>query len=99
MINNLRIPSFAEERILETQGYQYIAGIDEVGRGALAGPVVAAAVILPRRVVAPWLSLVKDSKQVSPVKRELLFHHIHKIAVATGIGIASNEVIDVQGII
>lgn len=47
LINNLQIPSFAEEEVLEAQGYQRIAGIDEVGRGALAGPVVAAAVILP----------------------------------------------------
>ena len=99
MINNLRIPSFGEERILEAQGYRYIAGIDEVGRGALAGPVVAAAVILPRHLDAPWLSLVKDSKQLSLAKRELLFHHIHEIAVAAGIGLADHEVIDAQGII
>ncbi len=99
MTNNPQIPSFAEERILEAQGYRYIAGIDEVGRGALAGPVVAAAVILPLRINAPWLSLVKDSKQLSPAKRELLFHYIHNIAVAIGIGLADREVIDAQGII
>ncbi len=99
MASNPQIPSFAEERILEAQGYRYIAGIDEVGRGALAGPVVAAAVILPRRIDAPWLSLVKDSKQLRPDRRELLFHHIHKIAVAVGIGLASREVVDAQGII
>ena len=99
LINNLRIPSFAEERILEAQGYRYIAGIDEAGRGALAGPVVAAAVILPCHISAPWLNLVRDSKQLSPAKRELLFHHIHEIAVAIGTGLASREVIDTQGII
>ena len=99
MTNNPQIPSFAEERILEAQGYHYIAGIDEVGRGALAGPVVAAAVILPHHIDAPWLSLVKDSKQLSPAKRELLFHHIHRIAVAIGIGLAGCEVIDARGII
>ncbi len=99
LINNLQIPSFAEERTLEAQGYRYIAGIDEAGRGALAGPVVAAAVILPYCIDAPWLSLVRDSKQLSPAKRELLFHHIHSIAVATGIGMASHEVIDTQGIV
>jgi len=55
LINNLQTPSFAEEKILEAQGYQHIAGIDEAGRGALAGPVVAAAVILPCRIDAPWL--------------------------------------------
>ncbi len=97
--NNPQVPSFTEERILEAQGYRYIAGIDEVGRGALAGPVVAAAVILPCHMDAPWLNLVKDSKQLSPAVRELLFHHIYKIAVATGIGLVRHEVIDTQGII
>ena len=99
VINSLQIPSFTEERLLEAQGYRYIAGIDEVGRGALAGPVVAAAVILPCHIDAPWLNLVKDSKQLSPARRELLFHHIHKIAVAIGVGLAGHEIIDAQGII
>lgn len=99
MIGNLQRPSFAEERILEAQGYRYIAGVDEVGRGALAGPVVAAAVILPRRRKAPWLRLVRDSKQLRPATRELLFHHIHKATVAVGIGVAHQEVIDTRGII
>ncbi len=99
MINNLQIPSFAEERILEAQGYRYIAGIDEAGRGALAGPVTAAAVILPHHIDAPWLNLVKDSKQLSPARRELLFHHIHKVATAIGVGLADHAVIDAQGII
>lgn len=99
LTNILRTPSFAEERILEAQGYQYIAGIDEAGRGALAGPVVAAAVILPRRIDTPWLGLVKDSKQLSPARRELLFHHIHRVAVAIGIGLADCQLIDAQGIV
>jgi len=98
-LNNLQLPSFAEERILESQGYRYIAGIDEVGRGALAGPVVAAAVILPCQIDAPWLSLVRDSKQLRPVKRELLFHHLHQTAVALGIGLADHDVIDSLGIV
>ncbi len=99
LINNLQIPSFIEEERLEAQGYQYIAGIDEAGRGALAGPVVAAAVILPHHIDAPWLNQVKDSKQLSPARRELLFHHIHEVAISTGIGIATYKVIDDQGII
>jgi len=94
-----QIPSLAEEKILEAQGYQHIAGIDEVGRGALAGPVVAAAVILPYHIDAPWLNQVKDSKQLSPPRRELLFHHIHRIATSIGIGMVPNEVIDAQGLI
>ena len=92
-------PSFAEEKSLEAQGYHLIAGIDEAGRGALAGPVVAAAVILPCRIDAPWLDQVKDSKQLSPAKRELLFHNIHQIAISIGISLAPPEVIDAQGII
>jgi len=92
-------PSFTEEKRLEAQGYHLIAGIDEAGRGALAGPVVAAAVILPCRIDAPWLDQVKDSKQLSPAKRELLFHNIHQIAISIGISLAPPEVIDAQGII
>jgi len=99
LINNLQTPSFAEEKLLEAQGYQRIAGIDEAGRGALAGPVIAAAVILPCNIDAPWLTQVKDSKQLSPAKREFLFHHIHEIAISVGIGMAPNEVIDTQGVI
>jgi ribonuclease HII len=99
LINNLQAPSFAEEKTLEAQGYQRIAGIDEAGRGALAGPVVAAAVILPCHIDTPWLNQVKDSKQLSPAKRKLLFHHIHETAISVGIGMATNEVIDTQGII
>jgi len=61
--------------------------------------VVAAAVILPCRIDAPWLSQVKDSKQLSLAKREFLFHHIHEVAISVGIGMAINEVIDTQGVI
>ena len=93
------MPSFAEEEILAAQGYQRIAGIDEVGRGALAGPVVAAAVILSRHISAPWLTEVKDSKQLTPARREVLFHHIHEIAISIGIGLAPHNFIDAHGIV
>jgi len=56
-------------------------------------------VILPCHIDSPWLNLVKDSKQLSPARRELLFHHIHEIAIAIGVGSAGHEVIDAQGII
>jgi len=92
-------PTFAEEEALAKQGYRLIAGVDEAGRGALAGPVVAAAVILPCPVDAPWLSQVKDSKQLTPTRRELLFDNIREVAISIGIGIAPHEVIDKQGII
>jgi len=93
------MPSFAEEELLEAQGYQRIAGIDEAGRGALAGPVVAGAVILPRHVDAPWFSEVKDSKQLTPARREVLFHRIHEIAISIGIGVTPHYLIDEQGIV
>ena len=99
MVNNRQIPSFAEERILGAQGYWLVAGVDEVGRGALAGPVVAAAVILPEKINAPWAAEVRDSKQLSPARREFLARHIQEIAIASGIGTASHKVVDEQGIV
>lgn len=93
------MPSFDEERLLESQGYRYIAGVDEVGRGALAGPVVAAAVILPLRKKISFIDKVRDSKKLTPVKRESLFHRIHEVAVAVGIGLADWTVIDSVGIV
>jgi len=99
LVNNHQTPSFAEEKMLEAQGYQLIAGVDEVGRGALAGPVVAAAVILPSKVDAHWLGEVKESKQLIPAKRELLSQRIQEIAVSIGIGMSTQEIIDAQGII
>jgi len=92
-------PSLVEEKRLEAQGYRLIAGVDEVGRGALAGPVVAAAVIMPAEIDAPWLNQIKDSKQLRPASRELLFPHINEVAISAGIGIVPHEVIDAQGII
>jgi len=93
------MPSFVEEEMLAAQGYQRIAGIDEVGRGAIAGPVVAAAVILPRQVDAPWFSEVRDSKLLTPARRELLFHHIHEIAISIGIGLVPHYLVDTHGIV
>ena len=61
--------------------------------------MLAAAVILPGNRKTSWLKQVRDSKQLSPAKRELLFHHIQKKAVAIGIGLADREVIDTRGII
>jgi len=87
-------PNLDEEDKLKSQGYELIAGIDEVGRGALAGPVVAGAVILPHPADLPWLGLVRDSKELNSRKRESLFDLINKEAVAVGIGIVPPQVID-----
>jgi len=87
-------PNFDCEKELSSQGYELIAGIDEAGRGALAGPVVAGAVILPSSYCPPWLKLVRDSKELSPKKREFLFDLIYKESLAVGVGIISPEIID-----
>jgi len=89
-----RFPNLDEEDKLKSQGYELIAGIDEVGRGALAGPVVAGAVILPHPANLPWLGLVRDSKELTSGKRESLFDLINKEAVAVSIGIVPSQVID-----
>ncbi len=73
------------------QGMQYVAGVDEAGRGPLAGPMVIGAVILPQNVFIKGLN---DSKKLSEKKRELLYDEIYEKAVAIGIGMSSEEVID-----
>lgn len=82
------------ERQLNKEGYRFIAGIDEVGRGPLAGPVVAAAVILPDDM--PALP-INDSKKLSKVVREELYDIIMRDA-QVGIGIVENDVIDSENI-
>jgi len=89
-----QFPNFDHENELKSQGYELIAGIDEVGRGALAGPVVASAVILPHPANLPWFRLVRDSKELTSQKRESLFDLINKEAVGVGIGIVPSQVID-----
>ena len=91
-------PTFAEEQKLAKQGYRLIAGIDEVGRGPLAGPVMAAAVILPPGIETDWLHLVRDSKQLTAETREHLCPLIYEAAIAVGIGEVSAAAIDKNGI-
>jgi len=92
-------PSFFEENILGELGYKFIAGIDEAGRGPLAGPVVAAAVILPPNLKADWLDQVNDSKKLTETRRNYLFKKIQRDAVALGVGAAGADVIDNRGIV
>jgi ribonuclease HII len=79
------------EHACQQNGYRQIAGIDEAGRGALAGPVIAAAVILP---INCGIKGLRDSKQLSPKQRAYLFDEIHDVAVSVGIGAADHRVID-----
>lgn len=81
----------AYENELYTQGIQLIAGVDEVGRGPLAGPVVAAAVILPKACKIPGLN---DSKKIPKSKHKEIYEAVLQNAIAIGIGIKDNQVID-----
>ena len=81
----------AYERELYAQGIDLIAGVDEVGRGPLAGPVVAAAVILPKACKIPGLN---DSKKIPKSKHKEIYEAVLQNAIAIGIGIKDNHVID-----
>ena len=84
-------PDFTEERILWSRGYRHVAGIDEVGRGCLAGPVAAAAVILP----PDWKPAgLRDSKLLKPEDRRRMAVEIREHAVAWSIAFVGPELID-----
>jgi ribonuclease HII len=84
------------ESAAHKDGYNMVAGIDEAGRGPLAGPVVSAAVILPRGLILPG---VKDSKKMSEKAREKAFLEIIKNALAVGIGVVPRAYIDEHNIL
>lgn len=88
-------PNRRKENKLKREGYKYIAGIDEAGRGAWAGPLVAAAVIMPEKTRIIGL---KDSKQLDPRQREKLFLKITNQAIAWSVGLVSETVIDQKGL-
>lgn len=81
----------AYEKELYAQGIDHIAGVDEVGRGPLAGPVVAAAVILPKACKIPELN---DSKKIPKAKHKEIYEAVLQNAIAIGIGVKDNHVID-----
>ena len=84
------------ENRLYDQGYQAVCGVDEAGAGPLAGPVYAAAVILPRGLTRPYLN---DSKKVTPRRREILFDQIREQAIAYAIAWADEKEIDAINIL
>jgi len=93
-------PSLEFEKILWKDGFKYVAGVDEAGRGALAGPVAAAAVVFPPDPsLLQTLDGVRDSKLMTPQERETWAPRIQATAVAWGIGFASAEEIDALGIV
>lgn len=91
-LDRVRGMMFLEKRFAD---HKEICGVDEVGRGPLAGPIFAGAVILPPGLIIPGLN---DSKQVSARNRELLYDVILSNAVAVGVGMVSEKVIDEQGL-
>lgn len=91
LFDQLPTDTLAYEKIARSQGFLRIAGVDEVGRGPLAGPVMAAAVILPPGMQIPGID---DSKKLSPLKREILFDVITAEALAIGTGTVEPEIID-----
>jgi len=94
-------PSTFFESKLWKSGLLHIAGLDEAGRGALAGPVAVGAVILPndKTFLSRTLAGVRDSKQLTPLERESLAPRIQATALTWGVGFASAEEIDAQGIV
>lgn len=83
--------TYKNERELRKEGYTLIGGVDEVGRGPLVGPVVAACVVLPEKFSLEGLT---DSKKLSEAKRDYFFEEIKKQAIAYGVGIVSEKRID-----
>ena len=91
-------PTLDEEIALLALGHQAVAGVDEAGRGPLAGPVVAGAVVLPVDFRPSWLDGVRDSKLLNSRQREGLFHHIRESGIAWAYGVVSSEDVDALGI-
>ncbi len=93
-------PTLEFERSLWEAGFGWVAGIDEAGRGPLAGPVSAAAIILPPDpAIAAQLSGVRDSKQMTPEGRESWAARLRQVVLAYGVGFASAQEIDSLGIL
>jgi ribonuclease HII len=93
-------PDLSFELVLWQAGIMGVAGIDEAGRGALAGPVAAAAVILPpKEGLIGLLKGVRDSKQMTPHEREIARERILQYAESWGVGFATSDEIDQMGIV
>ena len=92
-------PTFREEASLRAEGYSLVAGLDEVGRGPLAGPVVAGLAILPERLRGRWVRLVRDSKQMTAAEREYVLPRLRDTALALEIGVSTSREVDELGIV
>lgn len=86
------------ENILLKKGFKYIAGVDEVGRGSLAGPIVASAIILDPKKIGYLKDKVKDSKQLTPRVREALYSEIMTSALSVSLSFVPHHTIDKKGL-
>ncbi len=91
-------PTLAHERRLRAQGIWPVAGLDEAGRGSIAGPVTAGAVVLPPDVRDCPEAPIRDSKRLTPAQRERALRYVESIALAVGVGHCSAPEIDEMGI-
>ena len=94
-----KLPSYKEEAGLLEQGYVMVAGVDEAGRGPLAGPVVAGAVVLPPNPKGRWVRRVRDSKEMTALERNRVYGRLRQVALGIEAGSASEEEIDEIGIV
>ncbi len=92
-------PTYDEEAALLEDGYTVIAGVDEAGRGSLAGPVVAGAAVMPVHPDGDWITGIRDSKRLTPRQREAALQQMRDVSIAMATGTASSAEIDAIGII
>ncbi len=94
-------PDTDYERACYAQGYRYVAGLDEAGRGCWAGPVVAAAVVFPPALLLhpSHLPAIDDSKQLTAAQREAAYRQITALAASIGVGVVPSYLIDAFGIV
>lgn len=92
-------PTYAEEAALLDSGYAVVAGVDEVGRGPLAGPVVAGAAILPPHPVGEWVGFIRDSKQLTHRRRQIALDGMQAAAATLRTGTATAREVDALGIV
>ncbi len=92
-------PTYDEETALLEEGYAVIAGVDEAGRGSLAGPVVAGAVVFPLYSDQDWIAGIRDSKLLTPRRRKAALQSMCDASVTMAAGVASSREIDGTGIV
>ena len=92
------VATLSEEIRAWRAGYRHVAGLDEAGRGPMAGPVVSAAVVLDPQFAQGWWSELRDSKKLTAGRREELAERLYEQA-AVGVGVATNDEIDTLGLV